>query len=175
MYKTYDIFSDVNYAEAKPICACLGCVWLIAVVLCIVGSVMLDNNLQFKRDSTKSTCTIISVTSHSCSYDCHCYKDKDGHEHCDTCYGYTYDYTTTSPVCGTKALTQKSDDSNGSCPQTQKSMNYGYTCWVECDDGIFSFSSPGELIGWSIFMIVLGGCCCCCGSGFACNRIVCAK
>ena len=128
---------------------------------------MLDNNLKFQENATESRCTIQSYTSRSCSYDCNCYTDSNNKRRCSTCYGTKYDYIASSDLCDGQSLTQKSDDSNGSCPQTPKFVGYSATCWVHCEDNVFSYSSPGELIGWSIFMIVLGVCCCGCGGGAA--------
>lgn len=161
------MYSEID-EKCKKFLVSSSILWCIAIVVLILGSVMLDDSLEFKRNSEKSTCTIQSYTSSSCSYDCNCYKDKDGHEHCDTCYGYKYEYYATSPLCGDTTLHQNSYDDNGSCPQTMKSIGYSNTCWVICDESEFSFSSPTSLIAGSIVLLVVGGCCCCGGFGVAC-------
>mmetsp|Transcript_33283 Transcript_33283/g.53334 ORF Transcript_33283/g.53334 Transcript_33283/m.53334 type:complete len:304 (+) Transcript_33283:1719-2630(+) len=147
-----------------------GIIWIVAAVLLIWGSFMLDHNLAFNRRSEKTTCTIRSVDTHSCSYDCHCHTDSKGNKHCDTCYGSEYEYSVTSDLCDGQTLHQNSYDGNGSCPQSQKSVGSTQTCWVECDSLEFSFSSPHSLIAWSIVMIVIGSCCFCGGAGFGCKN-----
>ncbi len=155
----------------KSTCIIGSIVWCMAIIMLIIGSVWLDDNLKWKKDSEQSMCTVESSTSSSCSYSCNCHTLYNGTKHCDTCYGTQYEYYTTSLLCGnTTLLKQKSDDSNGGCPQTPKPIGYQNKCWVECDQDMFSFSSPNSLIAGGIILIVIGGCCCCGGSGFVCFK-----
>eukprot|EP01083_Nonionella_stella_P098632 277390_1 len=149
------------------------CFWCIAIALLVIGSVMLNDNLKFKRESRESTCMISSYNAVSCTYECNCYTDHEDKRHCDTCWGYKYEYYATSDTCGDHTLHQHSYDDNGACPQNFKPIGYTNKCWVVCDKYQFSFSSPASMITWSVVLLIIGGCCCCGGSGFSCKYACC--
>eukprot|EP01084_Bolivina_argentea_P042312 78031_1 len=161
--------------KCKKLLLFAGVLWIVAAILLIIGAIMLNDSLEWNRNAEETSCTITSYTRSSCSYDCHCHTDNNGHKHCDTCYGDEYKYYVTSDMCNGRTLKQMTWDDNGSCPQTQKWIGYTSNCWVECNKNEFSFSSPGSLIAWSIVMLVIGTCCCCCGTGFSCKGACCDK
>merc|ERR1719229_1196967 len=148
--------------------------WIISIILLSIGSNSLEENLKFNKGAKKTTCTIRSYTQKECSYDCHCSKDSDGHEHCSTCYGLEYEYWVTSDLCDGSTLHQQNWDGNGGCPEKLKSVGHSQKCWVHCDELEYSWTSPGGLIAMSIVLLVLGACCVCCGLS-SYGRIACSK